>query len=1456
MRKIYYLVSVCLLATLFGLGISQNDVAQATELGAKPAALPNELLATDPEIVFINGSNGVNWIEGGGFFYLIDNCAIPSKQTATLRRLPIEGVSITTMQSINDEDLCNTYLSPAADESGIYYYNRDRGRIEHIPTDDPQSTPQVLANIGDWTRIGFGDGISKLMLTSSQIYWMDVTINGEFSPATVRFWKLAKEGGVPEMIHTYESMDANGVRYEGSALSGFNIIWTDFGGVHRLNLTCLVFPCTPYSPSTIQTQSIADGRMFRGDNGDVFWWDVDAEPNRVNRLVCTFFGCSSVEVFTTTTGAEIYSVNGTVDDYYWLEQVSGIGIRLQRKPRSGGATETLDETIGSVASFVDANYVYYSPMFNQIGRLPHDAEAIAREFSIAGWEVTQGIQNLENEVSLIAGKTTYVRVYPNLENGDSVNSLTAGLSGYRNEAELPGSPLYPINGSLSVNSGMSIADRGDLDNGFLFRLPESWVSEDDLLVPQLDTTIRLVAKIDPNGAYAGTDSAANNSISDNFTFIAKAPTCMSMRPVWTHEGTQFLHSYQVGQTVRISEALLPTANLIPIVKSDRLEEIDWCWKGPVYGPFCSDPYELSDDDSGLLTKMGWIDFWEDNPDVCVVNNARTLTAGIVHPDATWDWGGLARTGKDQFLTKVRPASDGAFNGFNGTSSTMAHEIGHSYNRKHIDCGSPKRPDTNYTYAPNTLDDGSLSDPDTHFGFNILREQPIIPNISGVNRGDLLSYCRVGVSDYTWEAIFERTQDPIFNPVRTSEIMADFLLIGGFVNITEGTGELDYGWTYPADDASAGLRKTWADALAQDWDRRAPDAIYHVRLIGKNDQILSDHTIELGSVDDDEHQDVSPFQFSVAAPTEAVVLMQLMADSVVLDSIEIGEGSPQVTVLKPAGGEAVNESLTIEWEATDPDNDALQYTVQYSYDEGQHWTPLLVNYPGAGIGSTESISVNIESEPGSAGQMAMIRVVASDGVNTALDTSNAFSVAPRAPQVVITNLADNQIFSPSEPLRLDGFVYDPEDLLLQKQNLIWTTGQFSMTGQINELVGLAPGQHTISLAGIDSDGLTNAFSRTIEIAPFHIVQATESHVLDGSCDDAGYDASTHLALTENPDGSRPTTWLTHDVGSMWVCTAGILKSNDLTKFYLDFSPSPQTKISSSSLVLTMKQDGTYTLERGNEAGQWVKQDVNDIQMRIVETDDVWSAEVKIARAVFGDWNRRVQLYMAQTEAGESPSVKWPLGGDGTDPQSWGATNLGLVSQLDGISPISTIVPISDVVVTIEGAGFTDANIVYFDGVEIDSGWVSTSVFSATIPAGLLQVAGSYSITVGVDEVDGLETSHQVFHALNRAPTVSGLTPNKVENGQSGLSVSVLGSNFLVDSEVMWGGTLIESTFVSQSEMQLSLTAEQLAVARIVGVIVINSEPGGGSSNRVEFEITSPFDPVGSDSKSIYLPFIGR
>ncbi|HXF63133.1 MAG TPA: hypothetical protein VNK95_16020, partial [Caldilineaceae bacterium] len=737
---------------------------------------------------------------------------------------------------------------------------------------------------------------------------------------------------------------------------------------------------------------------------------------------------------------------------------------------------------------VDNLYLYFHLNTDDAGlpaglyRLPLDASAITRDLDADWIEVTQAVQNRAAGVSLIARKTTYARGYALQVNGPRALAVQALLYGARGGNPLPGSPLRPIAGPIQTQAGV-VYNRGDSAVSWLFQIPYSWTT---------GGTVRFRLVVDPNGAYE--DSVpGNNEVSQDYVFNSKAPVCTVFVPVRTHGPYASVNNPNFGAMIDVAKRLWPTRSIWPYYQTEDVAELQTCWKGPIPYP-CFGPYELPDDGSAVLTKLQVRDFFSDDPDECQDANAKTYYVGMIHDSINAGWSGLGRYNSNVSWFKFPPESPVDLNRFDkpGAGVTMAHELGHNENRKHVDCGDPDDPDPNYPYDDDKLSDGSN---DGYMGFDP-RTRAVI---EAGDAKDYMSYCGPKwTSDYTFRAIYNRISAGAAASAADADLPlapnAEAAYFSG--SITPGVeGELEYAWVYPTAAMSAGMRAKWANAAAAgrgDEVNAAHAGEPHagdvrIRLLDPGGAILAEAPVNL-------------FSNTVHGPAEAelgftavisnapasgqVARVQLLEDGVVRDELAPGLNTPVVSISRPTAGEIVDAQLVVRWTAADADAaDVLHYSVQYSPDNGATWLAVAADITAPPGPEPITLTIDDPTIPGSAPGQALIRVLASDGYHTGIATSPGFTVTNRKPTAVIIEPAPGQSVAAGQTALLRGFGYDPEDGPIEDTSLTWTVGgQPAGTGDEANVEGLRPGDYPVVLTAADSAGATGADQATLTVRP--------------------------------------------------------------------------------------------------------------------------------------------------------------------------------------------------------------------------------------------------------------------------------------------------------------------------------------------------------------------------------------
>jgi uncharacterized protein (TIGR03437 family) len=181
----------------------------------------------------------------------------------------------------------------------------------------------------------------------------------------------------------------------------------------------------------------------------------------------------------------------------------------------------------------------------------------------------------------------------------------------------------------------------------------------------------------------------------------------------------------------------------------------------------------------------------------------------------------------------------------------------------------------------------------------------------------------------------------------------------------------------------------------------------------------------------------------------------------------------------------------------------------------------------------------------------------------------------------------------------------------------------------------------------------------------------------------------------------------------------------------------------------------------------------------------------------------------------------------------------VPTVTSLSSISASAGSGPLTLTITGSGFIASSTVNFNGAPVTTTFVSSSQLTATVPASDLVSAGSFPVTVSNPAPGGgtsASVNFTVGAASNPAPTVTSLLPSSASAGGGPLTLTINGNGFIASSTVTFNGLLHGATFVSASQLSITLSTSDLANAGTFAVVVTNPPPGGGSSQQFGFTVT--------------------
>jgi hypothetical protein len=216
---------------------------------------------------------------------------------------------------------------------------------------------------------------------------------------------------------------------------------------------------------------------------------------------------------------------------------------------------------------------------------------------------------------------------------------------------------------------------------------------------------------------------------------------------------------------------------------------------------------------------------------------------------------------------------------------------------------------------------------------------------------------------------------------------------------------------------------------------------------------------------------------VANFPEGTSKFRIVKESELLKEVLVSASEPTVSNVTPLVSTTIEGLYNITWTANDHEGSTLTYTVSYNPDATDPESPWIILADGL---QTSSWEEDFSLLPG--GSHAKIQVAASDGVLSEYAQSAYFIVPPKAPEVYMGELPDEDFLDEDCGLTLSADVYDLQDKTFPQNKIRWTS---SISGEIGTgpeilIKDLPVGVQTITVTATNSLGLTGSDSVTFDV----------------------------------------------------------------------------------------------------------------------------------------------------------------------------------------------------------------------------------------------------------------------------------------------------------------------------------------------------------------------------------------
>jgi hypothetical protein len=719
----------------------------------------------------------------------------------------------------------------------------------------------------------------------------------------------------------------------------------------------------------------------------------------------------------------------------------------------------------------------------------------ANQFEITGTEITQGIQDTANNVPLIIGRRTFVRVYVR-SLGAAIPGVTATLSA---TGQIPCTPgtcpplptsaertiLIPIN---SVGPRITVRPnpkRANLNDSFLFELPSEWVnnfkslrihavvSADPGVVPakscfsdlakeplhvfQSETTLK-VQFVRLSYRLPGTFNGVTNALIE--TSIDEQLRSESfMRRVYPLSELQIapdLPLFDAGLGLHVAR-LAPECLTKPPADQNMCAH-DYVTKRLVALQFSSGPFGMLPGPPG----SGFI--------------ATSDAAYGLIPQVPNDTKGL-------YFTRGKCCTARIGAGPSDQEEYAAHEVGHFLGRMHpvegsASCGhSPDDP--YYPYYASFIGPGSAGpNPSFHgdsdlAGFDVGDPNLLIPQsfLSGQGAFDNMGYCRTKSVPLKW------TSDYTYN-----NNYVCLLALHGLPGLMPGCGPAGGAGPVVAQtgDFLAVVGEISGSAAAADFIAQRVQRVFNppaltsgshaVRLVGAAGETLAEYAFAPTDVADAvtagstavarSFGQVVPF----VSGTRGIQIIDKAAGNRVIGTRVVSPTRPDIRAISvQAASNPASGIVTLGWTASDADGDPLTFDVFFTRDAGASLQPVTLGVSGPGA------QIDTANLPGGPGQF---RVVASDGVQTAFADSPLLTLTNKAPAPRVISPGASATIVQGQLISLEGRATDPQDGAIVGSGLTWTLAGRSLgSGPRLTITDLPVGTDTITFRATNSLGLS-------------------------------------------------------------------------------------------------------------------------------------------------------------------------------------------------------------------------------------------------------------------------------------------------------------------------------------------------------------------------------------------------
>lgn len=172
---------------------------------------------------------------------------------------------------------------------------------------------------------------------------------------------------------------------------------------------------------------------------------------------------------------------------------------------------------------------------------------------------------------------------------------------------------------------------------------------------------------------------------------------------------------------------------------------------------------------------------------------------------------------------------------------------------------------------------------------------------------------------------------------------------------------------------------------------------------------------------------------------------------------------------------------------------------------------------------------------------------------------------------------------------------------------------------------------------------------------------------------------------------------------------------------------------------------------------------------------------------------------------------------------------------GFSPNEVSAGSNSLDLRVTGSRFSPTSSITVEGTPVSTQSVNSGELRGTLSAAFLARGGRLKIGVTNPSPGGGSAGAGVLAVTTSKPTLTSITPAKGPVSQRPFTAQLVGSGFVGNSVVTASGTLLASVLDSATLLTVTIPETLMSKAGVLRFSVTNPEPGGGTSNVVEFPV---------------------